>query len=267
MQLFRHTIIALTGMTSLVGAGPALAFDDWDVSRSEDGRTQIAYLEFDSGVVIATRCSNRSFAVLLRGVDVPPPTKGPALQSRRLTLAIDGRPEFTNSWVLSEDGSTLISVYPLTMARILAQGMRLTISPPAEDGVPVKRYSLDIPASAAAVAATMTACGKQLADEQPQSSPPEAIFTGYKPDSWAQRASPQYPMTAMSVKHGQVSYNCIVQSNGRLNPCEVESEYPAGLGFGRSTLDALRSSRLNMDTPPPLVAGQRVVGTNHYRLD
>lgn len=58
--------------------------------------------------------------------------------------------------------------------------------------------------------------------------------------------SAQFPERALrqSVESGAVTLSCLVQANGHLTQCVVETERPAGAGFGQAALDGARSARL-----------------------
>jgi TonB family protein len=226
-------------------AGPALAQavgdDDWDFSRDPARKAVVAAATFDSGVGLAARCVDGAYDVLFSGL----PPVSTAL--RTLTFTYAGAPPVENSWAVGSDGTSAFSDLPAPLARRLRAGGRVEVTVPAANGQPAKRFVLELPRSERAIDETLTACDRPLSD------PRDTLLTPLVPASgpgngvrWETPPSMAFPERAMrrNVETGAVTLSCLVKANGRLDDCVVETERPAGVGFGQAALDGARRARL-----------------------
>ena len=63
-----------------------------------------------------------------------------------------------------------------------------------------------------------------------------------------------------------MSLNCLVQPNGSMTDCRIESESPAGAGFGQAALSAARRGRVSPREVDGAATGARVTFTVRFRL-
>jgi hypothetical protein len=121
MRLNWITLLA----AGLAAASTAAAQDveDWDIDRDPDHRRITASVFFSDGSGVATRCSDRSFAVLLVGLPQAP-DDGDFMRP----LSIDmGQGRHTQSWLRGETPTLAFSLMPARLARQLRDGGRMQI--------------------------------------------------------------------------------------------------------------------------------------------
>jgi hypothetical protein len=75
-------------------------------------------------------------------------------------------------------------------------------------------------------------------------------------DDWDFVRDPGQKAVAASAtfdSSGAVTTSCVVETDGRLTHCVVETERPAGAGFGQAAIDGARTARITAsgDAPPP----------------
>jgi TonB family protein len=92
-----------------------------------------------------------------------------------------------------------------------------------------------------------------------QADPPRASVI--RNPSWSRHPPIEFPerAAARGIRSGRVSLNCLPQPNGSLTDCRVESEDPAGAGFGLAALSGARRARLSPRDVANAAAGARVV--------
>jgi hypothetical protein len=237
----------LAGLALALIAVPALAQDagdDWDLMRAPRQKAVIAALTFDSGIGLGARCVDGAYELLFSGL--PPVTT----RLRTLNFSHDGGPARETSWSVGTDGTSAFSDFPAPMARRLRAGGRVEVAVPAQDGQPAKRFVLDLPRSEHAIDETLTACGRPLSDPHDVnlvSSLPATgvagVAGGYR---WVIQPRPEFPSRALREKAntGSANLSCLVRPDGRLHDCVVETERPAGAGFGQAAIDGARRARL-----------------------
>lgn len=242
-----------------------LPHPDWDLVRDPRRRLTLASVTFDSGIGIAARCQRGNFELVLAGLPRAPGDD----YVRILSVAFrDG--EFRDtSWTVSEDRSAAFNHLPARFARQLRQGGRLQVRVPGEGGGPATRYVLDLPPSADAIEEALKACDRPL--EHPHDALlPDRVGEGVGSVGlkWVQHPRGDYPFGA-NLRWASVVLTCVVQADGRLDQCIVESEHPSGHGFGDEAIRASRRGRVGPmpDSPPgAMIAGRRITFTTTYRL-
>lgn len=260
--------LILASLLSL--AGPAAAQDasvgdDWDLIQQPERRLTMAATTFDNGVAIAARCLDGSYDVVLAGL---PPAEGPM---RRLRVGLNDAEPHDESWSVTDNPTVSLSDFPLYFSRQLREGGQLNVIVPGENGQPNRRYVLDLPASAGAIDAALTACRKPLTDTRSAITPwvPEdGSIVGL---TWAQRPRPTYPQRAQErgIAAGRAVISCVVQAEGRVGDCIVESEHPAGYDFGEESIRAAERARIVSPTHPDearAAIGRRISFPVAYRL-
>ena len=225
--------------------------DDWDLIRDPSRDLTAAAAIFENGVAIAARCMEGGFDVIMTGL---PPADG---QTRLLQVGIDDEPLHDESWMVTVEPTVAISDFPTPFARRLRQGGNLNVVVAGTGDAPNRRYILNLPASPSAIETVLTECGKPLVDpraDRPVWVSPDGSLIGLR---WERRPAPTYPSEARNrnVAAGRVVLTCVVQAEGRVGDCEVESEQPRGYGFGEATLDGVRRARVATDMPDQPEAG------------
>lgn len=204
---------------------------------------------------VAVRCMDGSLSVILSGL---PEASG----QRRLLYGMRGEAETETLWVSGARSTSAFALWPRSVARAMSAGGRLSVA--AVDGQTTRRYVVDLPPSAASVAAVFQACGYELDPVTEDEAPSGEDFAGLR---WAQPPEISFPSRAR-YEEGLAAIACRVRESGRLRDCTVESEFPEGSGFGRqATLGAHRSGRVRaMDGSQASMEGQRVSFVTRYRM-
>ncbi|NBW12428.1 MAG: TonB family protein [Caulobacteraceae bacterium] len=252
----------------LVLAAPALAQDagdDWDLLRDARQKAVVASLTFDSGVGLGARCMDGAYEMLFSGL--------PPVSTRLRTLAFshDGGPATETSWAVGSDHTSAFSDFPAPLARRLRAGGRIEVTVPAENGQPAKRFVLDLPRSEHAIDETLTACHRPLSDPHDiklvSSLPATGVGGGYH---WATPPLGVYPARAIRahVDSGSANVTCQVEADGRLSDCVVETERPAGVGFGQAAIDSARRARLAPPSgdAPPIAVGAMITFRSNFAV-
>lgn len=261
MLFFAAPLPAAAQDSAVITPGP-----DWDLVQDDRRRLTLASITFDSGVGIAARCRRGAFEVILAGLPQEP---GEGF-FRTLGVAFrDG--EFRDtSWTVSEDRTGAFNHLPARFARRLREGGQLQIRVPGQRGAASVRYVLDLPPSATAVETVLTACGRPLEDRR-DALLPDMVREGVESVGlqWVQRPRGEYPLSA-NLKWASVALTCIVQADGRLDDCIVESEHPGGYKFGEAAIRAARRGRVGAtpDSPPDaMIAGRQITYNMTFRLE
>lgn len=234
------TISRLTiGFALLAVASPALAQDpaeDWDLTVDAEQQLTLATVDFGENL-LAVRCQAGALDLLLTGVPVSVRTRRNVRVSAGAIVAED------QVWVAQAGQPVLGPVEPARLARQLRAGGELDVRIDKEsDADQPRRYRLTTPASAASVNAVLTACGLPL-DE-----PRDLIKRAPLGVGLAWRTAPQadFPDNpdALRIASARVGISCVVGQAMDLADCRVESEDPAGHGFGANALAAARSAEI-----------------------
>ena len=240
---------ALAFITALA-AGSAFAqsttvqpTDDWDMTRDPSKKLVLAHVGLTSGLMIATRCMDGRFDVLLAGL---PPAPGRDL-TRPLALGWDGEVGGPSTWNITTDRSVVLASFPAAAARRLRLGGRLQVSIPngASDGRTL-RHDVELPLSSAAIEETLTACGKPLVDPRDAFLPDVPASGLSAPARWARPPRPSYPSSSRYAS-GYAVATCLTQPDGKLGDCVIESEHPSDGRFGEATLSATRRAEVTID--------------------
>lgn len=256
----------LIPLVLIAACGSALAQDvaedDWEIVRQPESETVLAYVELSTGLSIGFRCVDGVYAALIAGLPEAP------RNARIRTLQIsDKEGELHSSvWSVTTDRTAAIADYPASLARGLRDGGPVSIVIPGGGGEGRNlRHNLTLPRSSVAIDETLTACRRPTEDPR-DALLPEITESGL-PDgvTWARAPRPTYPQTNYS--EGFAVITCVVQPDGAVAQCEVESEHPADGRFGRNALRATDAARINS---PGETLGQyapRMVGFRvNYRM-
>ena len=262
-RLKRMRLIAPVLLLTL--SGPALAqdaADDWEMIRQPEKKAIFAYVPTTTGLTIGFRCVDQVYAALITGLPQAPRS------ARTRTLAIkvnDGEADDTR-WNVATDRTAALADYPAPLARELREGGAISIIVPGGGGGGRNlRYDLTLPASSAAIDETLTACGRVLEDPR-DALLPEITESGL-PDgvTWARPPRGTYPRN--NYAEGYAVVTCVVQPNGDVRQCEVESEFPADGGFGRNALRATDAARIVSPGETPGQYAPRMIGFRvNYKL-
>ena len=100
--------------------------------------------------------------------------------------------------------------------------------------------------------------------EEPQPPQPPAVRVIRNPSWISQPTGDQlmraYPDRALERGlSGSVALSCMVEANGRVSGCSVNSETPSGAGFGRAAQQLSRYFQINPRTVDGAAEGSRVV--------
>lgn len=227
-----------TFLMLLTLATPALAQDaapDWDFGQDERRRLVVASITYDSGIGITARCLRGSFELFLTGLPKAPGGR----PFRTLEVAFKDETFRHSSWNVSMDRTGAFSDLPAPFARRLRDGGRLQIRVPATEGQPASRYVLDLPESPTAIEATLSACDRPLQNphDREQDGVVAESLAAYN-FRWERQPRPEFP-TPAGVEWATVAVSCVIlDEEGRVGDCIIESEHPAGYGFGNAAVTA-----------------------------
>ena len=234
---------ALTTLFLLAGAGAALAqdaTDDWEIIRRPELNSVFAFVPTTTGLTIGFRCVDGVYGAVIGGL----PTAYRRMHVRTLTITVNDHEPRDSVWNVTTDRTAALADYPASLARAMREGGEVSIVIPngGGDGRNL-RHELTLPASSAAIDETLTACGRPVEDPR-DALLPEITANGL-PDgvTWARPPRPTWPRNNYAVGYAVVT--CVVQPDGAVRQCEVESEFPNDGGFGRSTLTATEAARIN----------------------
>ncbi|HEV2081597.1 MAG TPA: hypothetical protein VGR32_03990 [Brevundimonas sp.] len=236
----RALVIAAT--TAAVALPVPAGAQDWDVHRDERTKTVMAYAVFDAGVGITFRCQDGGYDAVIGGL---PPAGDESTRPLRLVFGEPSAAPHFQNWNVAVDDTMAVSPLPAPLARRLREGGRLQIVvPAATEGGRNLRYDLMLPASAAAIDDTLTACGRPLVD------PRDAMLTDLDdvglPSGmmWTRRPRPDYPNGRKVYVRGFAVATCVTAPDGRLRDCVIETEHPRDGGFGEEVLRGARGARV-----------------------
>jgi hypothetical protein len=260
-----RAIRVLTTLFFLAGAGAALAqdvTDDWEIVRQPEDKTVFAFVPTTTGLTIAFRCVDGAYGAVMAGLPAAP------RQARIRTLRIGPSADHLHDsvWSVTTDRTVAMADYPASLARSLRDGGPVSIVVPGGGGEGRNlRHDLTLPSSSAAIDETLAACGRPLED------PRDALLPEIEENGlprgvvWTRQPRPTYPAT--NYAEGFAVLTCVVQPDGGVDQCQVESEFPLDGGFGRAALRSTRNARL---TSPGETVGQyapRMIGFRvNYRM-
>jgi hypothetical protein len=235
---------------------PALAQDaarDWDLHQDTATRSTLAYTTFDSGLSLAFRCADGSFAAVLAGL---PPER----QARRtLRLGFRGDPVHDTRWTTTTDRSVVVADYPAALAREFRQGGELKVTVPggAGNGRDLS-YIVPLPTSNAAIDQVLTECGRPLVD--PRDIELEAVAEGGLTAGfeWERAPRPRFPRSRYAS--GFAVTTCMSRPDGALADCVIESEHPQDGGFGEAALKAAERARVRVSGDRDAAVPPRKIG-------
>lgn len=233
---------AFTVLLTCTIALPALAQDtarDWDMHRNTRTEAVMAFTVFDNGLGIAVRCIDGAYEALLSGL----PAAGEH-ETRTLGVAFGDDEMAMQRWSVARDDTVAVGERPAPFARKLREGGRLQILVPGGGGGGRNlRYDLTLPASSTSIDETLNACERPLVDHRdleldalPDDGLPRSLL-------WVRAPQAEYPSGARYGR-GFAVVSCLVNPDGTLRDCAVESEHPHDGGFGASTLRAVRKARV-----------------------
>lgn len=232
----------LTTLMILSVAGPTVAQDtsaDWKIVRQPEDKTVFVLMPTTTGLGIAFRCVDGAFGAVIAGL----PEARRNLRTRILKMKFGDGELRDTVWNITTDRTVALADYPASLARVMREGGPITIVVPrgAEDGRNL-RYELQLPGSSAAIDETLAACGRPLVDPRDALLPD--IGEGGLPVgvTWAQQPRIRYPRT--SYLEGVAVVTCLLQPDGSLDQCAVESEFPTNAGIGEASLRGAERARM-----------------------
>lgn len=234
---------ALIALFACTAALPVLAQDaplDWDLHRNTRTDAVMAFTVFDNGLGIAVRCVDGAYEALLSGL----PAAGDD-ETRTLGVAFGDDEISLQRWSVATNDTVAVGERPAPFARKLRQGGRLQILVPGGGGGGRNlRYELVLPASSTSIDETLSTCDRPLVD--PRDAEIDALPEDGLPRTleWVRAPRAEYP-SAARYGRGFAVVSCLVNPDGTLRDCAVDSEHPHDGGFGASTLRAVRRARVH----------------------
>jgi hypothetical protein len=254
--------IMMVGLWATVASAQD-AISDWDLTENDERRLTAASMTFSSGVSLILRCANGQYDALISGI--PPVEAG--TEWRTISLQFGDGPASERQWFVGTNPAVAISRLPARLARQLREGGVVKVR--VEDPVAGRRmrYDLDLPESAANIDRTLTACDRptedvrdSLVEDLGENGLPMGI-------EWNRPPEPRYP-DGPTFERGFVTISCLNRPDGRLQNCIIESEYPAGGGFGRAALNGIERGSIRVVGAPDAPVPRRMILFNtNFRLE
>lgn len=259
----RHPVLPALLVLGLGGTATAQdATDDWEIVRQPDDKTVFTFVPMTSGLTIAFRCVDGNYGAVIAGL----PQARRQDRTRTLRIKVGDEAFSDTRWNVTTDRSVALADYPAPLARELRAGGPVSIVIPggAEDGRNL-RHELVLPPSSAAIDETLEACGRPVADPR-DSLLPEIEENGLPAGvSWATAPRPRFPATRYA--EGYAVLSCVVQPEGSLADCVVESEFPFNSGFGRNGLRSIGDARIASPGETPGQYAPRMIAFRiNYRM-
>lgn len=244
---------------------PALAqdapADDWDLREDSTRELALATLEFQDAPVLAVRCARGELSVMVARLQ---PRVGP---TRDLELTLGGHAG-SGRWVAVGDGATAARTVSGMTVRELAAGGEISLT--VRDAAPPRRYRYAAPAGSAALGRVLTACGQPTAyaRDAERATLRDAGWDIDAPPAWETAPRPGFPSRAFTrgVRLGRADLTCRLQPDRSLRECEVEGEYPAGLGFGEEALTAAADARVEASERTTALTGRIISFSTTFQL-
>lgn len=260
----------LTGLAPSVAAQNSAPPEAWVLTRAREGDTVMATAPFSNGITLIARCAYHQFSLIVAGLPEPLDT---ATSSRELTIVFgEDATERPTAWYVANDRTAAFSRLPAPTTRRLLRGGDLQIIVPGPPGGPRTRYVMSVGESATVLGEVLTHCGRPLVD------PGDNLLQGDGGNAlpggiiWARPPAPDYPRATVhgSPSWGTATLRCHVSADGRPRDCEIESEFPAGAGFGQAARRGASAARLALDEEA-IAAGRTLadgefVFTTNFRL-
>ncbi len=232
---------------------------DWEIARDPKTKTTLALVTTTTGLAIAVRCMNGSLDAVIGGL----PELNRSQRTRTLNITFRDEHEKDSRWNVTTSRTTAIADYPAAFARNIREGGRVQIGIPdgAGPGRTLK-HDLTLPGSTTAIDEILTACEKPLVDPRDQVLP--EIEEGGLPRGvvWERVPRPSYPST--NYARGYAVITCVVNPDGGLDDCRIESEQPADGRFGRAAQIGVQAGRVRS---PGEVLGQYAPRTVGVRVN
>lgn len=234
--------VVAIALASLV-ASPALAQDDdWDLTRDPASKLISAHISLSSGLVLAARCLDGRFDAVIGGL----PEAAAGVPRRTIQITSDDEPVRYSTWSVASNRTVALADFPAAVARIWRKGGRFQVRiPDGAEGGGALRHDVILPASSVAIGEALTACGKPLEDARDALLPDVPAGGLSAPFVWRRIPRPDYPSNTRYTG-GWAALTCVVQPNGALRDCAVESEHPHDGGFGAVTLRAAPHARVDV---------------------
>lgn len=235
--------------------------DDWDLREEPARELALATLEFQDAPVLAVRCARGELSVMVARLQ---PHEGP---TRDLELTLGGHAG-SGRWAAVGDGATAARTVSGMAVRELAAGGEISLT--VRDAAPPRRYRYTAPAASAALGRVLTACGQPTAyaRDAERAALRDAGWNIDAPPAWETPPGPGFPSRAFTrgVRLGRADLTCRLQPDRSLRECEVEGEYPAGLGFGEEALTAAAEARVEASERTAALTGRLITFSTTFQL-
>lgn len=242
------SLLAIGALQAAAAAAP-----EWVAAAGDN--TEAAVLIYGGDLSLSVLCRDNRLDFLVGGL--PPTTEN----IRTVQVNVPTDPLRNSTWIVGADGTTLISTAPAIYARRLRQTDRLTLRMPSENGQPARRYEFALPADHVALDHVLESC------DTPLDRPADLEFVPELPlIRWSPQPMPSYPREGMDVVSATVLMECMVQTDGRVDDCEILTEEPRRRGFGREALKAVRRARIVQIGSSPIREPRTARFTIRFRL-
>jgi len=241
-------LASLTVLAPSVAAQNSTPPETWVLTRVKEGDTVMATAPFSNGLTLIARCAYHRLDLIVAGLPEP---LNAADTSRQLTLVFgDDTTERATAWYVASDRTAAFSRLPSSTTRRLLRGGDLQIVVPAPPGGARRtRYVMSLGHSVTELGEVLTQCGKPLVD------PDDDLLQGDGGNAlpggliWIRPPTVEYPRATVhgTPSWGTATLRCNVSADGRPEDCDIESEFPAGFGFGQAARRGAGTARLGLD--------------------
>lgn len=268
-----HTCIrrfaAIGAVTAILGGGSVQAQTteddfDWTLHIDTARKAIVAVAEFDNGITLTSRCVDKAFDVTIGGLP-----EAPGL-SRELRVSVGDDEPYVTAWSVGEPRSSAFSRVPARLAREMMRGGKLKIQVPGGRNQPTTSYVMELDPSSTAISRTLSACDVPLVDNRYDAFGDENT-EGLSPGvEWDRAPRPNYPdpIDGRIPTRAFVTVSCILNPEGTLSQCIVESEHPGKFGFGQAVLDSMRRSRIRAtDRTNPIGVPRTIIFQSNFLMN
>ena len=261
MKLYRLAARGAAVAALLVVPASARTADDWDLREDPGRELALATLEYQDAPVLAVRCARGELSLMVARLQ---PRQG---TTRDLELTVGGHAG-SGAWAAVGDGAVAARTVSGMAVRELAAGGEVSLT--VRDSAPPRRYRFQAPAASAALGRVLTACGQPVAygRDAERASLRNAGWDIDALPAWETPPGPGFPSRAFTrgVRLGRADLTCRLQPDRSLGECEVEGEYPAGLGFGEEALTAAADARVEASERTAALTGRLITFTTTFQL-
>jgi hypothetical protein len=227
-------------------ASPAAQSEvSWTVARTPTAIS--AEISLSGGDRVEARCEAGTVSLQLTDHGRLPS------RSRSVRADADGT-EPVGEWLRWEETGPLLSRNPAVSIRGLLGLRQYRVRFMTIPSGPPTAVEGDLPADDGPLREVLGACNEPLqSDRDYASAEVRERMLSLRPGEYpiVPRVPAEFPRTALDqgIERGTATISCVMEDRTTVRDCRVESEFPAGAGFGAAALAAYSRARLDRGVP------------------